>query len=175
MFLKNVSSIWAQLSYYLRRCCVEVTSVTCPVKKYVLRMRSRMLSPFHRKWQSHVTGRGPVRKWPCAWPVFPAFFSLSSSTVLTWLPDVTEGHLTPFGVPLWVRMYNRSDQRSRDPFGSVLGVFSTMSASHNHRKFPLLFSCSVYIYIYIYIYIGYVLLQFCLRPFLVVVVQNVGQ
>jgi hypothetical protein len=34
-------------------------------------------------------------------PGFPPRFFLSSSTVVTWLPDVTEGHLTPSGFP-WV-------------------------------------------------------------------------
>jgi hypothetical protein len=127
--------------------------------------------PFHRKWQSRVTGSGP------AWaPFFPRFIFLSSSTVVIWLPDVTKGHLTLFGIPLGVRMHNRklrnirSDRRSRDPLGSVLGVFSTTSASYNHRKFPLLFSYSVYIYIYI----GCVVLQFFPGLFLVVV-QNVVQ
>jgi hypothetical protein len=74
----------------------------------------------------------------CACPVFsPVFFFL---VVVTWLPDVTKGHLTLFGVPLDVRMRNRklrntnSDRRSRDSFGSVLGVFSTTSASYDHRK-----------------------------------------
>ena len=59
--------------------------------------------------------------------------------VVTWLPDVTEGHVTPVG--------------------SVHGVFSTTSASYNPRKprvlylvtgtslgyLALLFSYSVYI------------------------------
>ena len=96
----------------------------------------------------------------CACPAFPRVFSL---VVVTWLPDVTQGHLTPFGVPLGVRNRKlrniRSDRRSCDPFGSVLGVFSTTSASYNHRKphvlylvtgtshgyLPLLCSYSVYI------------------------------
>ena len=42
---------------------------------------SALVGPFDRKWQSHVTGRGHVRKWP--WPevgsahsrLFPALFS----------------------------------------------------------------------------------------------------
>jgi hypothetical protein len=78
--------------------------------------------------------------------------------------------LDPFGIPLGVRMRNRklhhtrSERTSRDLFGSVIGVFSTTSASYNHRKLtiqrpmfsmvtgtspgylPLLFSNSVYIY-----------------------------
>ena len=65
-----------------------------------------LVGPFDRKWQSHVTGRGPVRKLPnrsrfCG---FPAFSRRS---------------LDPFGVPLSVRnrklRNTRSDRRSRDP------------------------------------------------------------
>jgi hypothetical protein len=47
--------------------------------------------------------------------------------------------------PLGVHMPNRKlrnthgSRRSRDPFGSVLGVFSTTSASYNHRKLPPLY------------------------------------
>ena len=53
--------------------------------------------------------------------------------------------LDPFRVPLGVRMRNRklhntpSDLRSRDPFGSVLGVLSTTSASYDHRKPSILY------------------------------------
>ena len=45
---------------------------------------------FDRKWQSRD------RKWSC-----PAFSRAFFLVVVPWLPDVTEGHLTPFGVP-WV-------------------------------------------------------------------------
>ena len=96
---------------------------------------SALVWPFDRKWQSHVTGRGTVRKWPCqevaltgsrfcACPTFPRIFFL---VVVTWLPDVTECHLTPFGVPLDVRMpkrklrNTRSDRRSCDPLEVFLG------------------------------------------------------
>jgi hypothetical protein len=116
---------------------------------------------FDRKWQSHVTGRGPVWKWP--WQevgsaharLFSRVLFLSSSTI------ATEGYLIPSGFPLSVRNRKlrniRSDRRSRDPVGSVLGVFSTTSASHDPREprvlylvtgtspcyLPLLFSYSV--------------------------------
>jgi hypothetical protein len=91
----------------------------------------------------------------CACPAFPRVF-LSSRT------GCDRRLLDPFGVPLG--MHNRklrntcSDRRSRDPLGSILGVFSTTSASYNPRKplflylvtgtslgyLPLLFSYSVY-------------------------------
>ena len=84
---------------------------------------------------SHVTRRGPVRKYVLCMPgFFPRFFPLSS-TVVTWLPDVIKGHLTPSG-----KLHNTpSDLRSRDPFGSVLGVLSTTSASYDHRKPSILY------------------------------------
>ena len=63
-----------------------------------------LMGPFDRKWQSHVTGRGHVRKWP--WPeVGSAHARLSPRAfflvVVPWLPDVTKGHLTPSEFP-WV-------------------------------------------------------------------------
>jgi hypothetical protein len=108
---------------------------------------SRLCSCATRSWTistlvGPLTGSDKVT-WPevaltgsrfCACPAFSPRFFLSSSTM------VTEGQLTPFGVPLDVRMRNRklrntrNDRKSRDPFGSVLGVFSTTSASYNHRK-----------------------------------------
>ena len=120
----------------------EVTSVTCPVRTYVLRMRNRKLRHIRLSgafWQEVTKSRN--RNWPCleavligsrfcACPVFPRVFSLE---VVIWLPDVTEGHLTTFGVPLGVRMRNRklyntrSDRRSRDslwkcPWGVLYDV-----------------------------------------------------
>ena len=119
----------------------EVTSVTwtgsmfCACATGSCAM-SALVGSFDRKWQSRVTG-------------------------------CDQRSLDPFGVPLCVRMRNRklrhtsNDRRSGDPFGSVLGVFSTTSASYNQRKpprpifsmvtgtspgyLPLLFSYSVYI------------------------------
>jgi hypothetical protein len=153
-----MSSIWVQLKSHLRWCCAvvlpevtwpEVRSVAWP--KVILSGSrfcayatgncaiSALVGPFDRRWQSHVTRRGPARKcswrkyvlrmrnlklrhihpsvafWPevtmsrdrkkpypevyltgsrfCACPGFSrAFFFV----VVTWLPDVTEGHLTPF-------------------------------------------------------------------------------
>jgi hypothetical protein len=86
---------------------------------------SALVGPFDRKWQSHVTGRGHVRKYDMCMPGFSPRFVLTSSTVVTWLPDVTEGHLIPSVFP-WVCATPRSDRRSRDPFGSV--ILSTTSA-----------------------------------------------
>ena len=105
------------------------------VRKYVLHMRNRKLHnirPSGAFWPEVTKSRD--RKRPCPEVcssharLFPAFFFL---VVVTWLPDVTKGHLTPSGFP-WV--CTRSDRRSHDPFGSVLGVFSTTSTSYNHRK-----------------------------------------
>jgi hypothetical protein len=71
---------------------------------------------------------------------FPRFFFL---VVVTGLPHVTQAQLTPLGVLLGVRNRKlcniRNDRRSRDPFGSVHGVFSTTSASNNPRKPRILY------------------------------------
>jgi hypothetical protein len=95
---------------------------------------SALVWPFDRKWQSHVTGSGPGRKYVLRMPrFFPrVFFFL---VVVTWLPDVTEGHFIPFGVPLGVRIRNRKLCNTRSSSKQCwLGVFSTTSASYNHRK-----------------------------------------
>jgi hypothetical protein len=77
------------------------------VRKYAMHMRNRKLrhnalvGPFEQKWQSHVTRRGPVRKWP--WRevgsaharFFPRFF-LSSSNMAT---GCDRRSLDPLGVP----------------------------------------------------------------------------
>ena len=84
----------------------EVMSAMCHVRKYRLRMRNRKLhnirpsGTFFIGSNSHVTGRDPVRKrsWPevcSAHARFSPRFFLSSNTVVTWLPDVIKGHLTP--------------------------------------------------------------------------------
>jgi hypothetical protein len=123
---------------------------------------SALVGPFNRKWQSHVTGRGPVRKWP--WPeegsaharLFPRAFFL---VVVTWLPKVTWS----LRGSLWVYATGSCatpvmTEGHVTPLGSILGVFSTTSASYNPRKprvlylvtgtsrgyLPLLFSYSVY-------------------------------
>jgi hypothetical protein len=118
-----------------KRPCPEVTltgSMLCAACATGSSAISTLVGPFDRKWQSHVTGRGSVRK--CPWPevcsaharLFPAFIFLSSNMVT----GCDGRSLDPFGVPLDVHMRNRklrntrSDRRSRDPFGSVLGVFS---------------------------------------------------
>ena len=46
-----------------------------------------------------LSGSGPVQKYVLRMPHFPLRLFLSSSTVVTWLPDVTKGHLTPSGFP----------------------------------------------------------------------------
>jgi hypothetical protein len=48
-----------------------------------------------------MSGSGPDRKYVLRMPGFPPRFFLSSSTVVTWLPHVTEGYLTPSRFP-WV-------------------------------------------------------------------------
>jgi hypothetical protein len=141
-----------------------------PVRKYVLRtcnLKLRNIRPSRAFWPEVTKSRDRNRLCPevvltgsrfCACPAFPRVFFL---VVVSWVPDMTKGHLTPFGVPLGVRNRKlrniRSDWRSRDPFGSVHGVFSATSASNYPRKprilylvtgtslgyLPLLFSYSV--------------------------------
>jgi hypothetical protein len=122
----------------------EVTSVMCPVRKHVLRMCNRKLRNIRSSgafWPEVTKSRD--RKRPCPkWPwlevgsaharLFPAFFFFL--VVVTWLPDVTKGHLTPFGVPLDVHMRNRKLRNTRSSTQCWLGVFSTTSASYYHRK-----------------------------------------
>jgi hypothetical protein len=108
-------------------------------RKYVLRMCNRKLR--HIRLSGAFWPEVTSVTWPevaliwsrfCACPAFSRVFFL---VVVTWLPDITEGHLTTLGVPLIVRLRNtRSDRRSRDPFGSIFGVFSMTSASYNPRK-----------------------------------------
>ena len=90
--------------------------------------------------ESEVTksGSGPDRKYVLRMsPFTPPRFFLSSSNMATGC-DLRS--LDSFGVPLGVRIRSlklrniRSDRRSRDPFGSVIGVFSTTSLSYDHRK-----------------------------------------
>ena len=111
------------------------------VRKYVLRMCNRKLRNIRpsRAFWPKVTVTWPEEALSgsrfCACPAFPRVFFL---VVVSWVPDMTNGHLTPLGVPLGVR--NRklrnihSDWRSRDPFGSVHGVFSTTSGSYYPSK-----------------------------------------
>ena len=113
------SSIWARTKSYLRRSdeeqpevmWPEVTSVTwpkltlvkCPVQEYALRMCNQKL----RNIRLGVTFWPEVTvTWPkalltgsrfCACPVF-------FLVVLTWLQNVTKGHLLPSGFP-WVCAY----------------------------------------------------------------------
>jgi hypothetical protein len=63
----------------------------------------------------------------CAFPDFPAFFPtivVQNVVQVPWLPDVTEGHVTPKGVPLGGRMRNR-----KLGFPPFFRVFSDMLCS----------------------------------------------
>ena len=87
---------------------------------------SALVGPFDRKWS-----------WPEVCSAHAPFFFL---VVVTWLPDVTEGHLTSFGVPLGVLMRNRKLCNTCSSSKQCwLGVFSTTSASYNHRKPRILY------------------------------------
>jgi hypothetical protein len=115
----------------------EVTPFTCPVRKYVLRLRNRKLRNIRPSWafligsdkvtwpEEALSGSDPTGSMFSAFPLFtPCVFFLSSSNMATGC-DLRS--LDSFGVPLGVRIRNRklrntrSDRRSRDPFGSVLG------------------------------------------------------
>jgi hypothetical protein len=135
----DVSSIWAQLKPYLRRCCEvlpevtrsevtsvtwpELTPVTCRVRKYVLRMRNRKLHhirPSVTFWPKVTSITWPedmpcpevalIESRLCACAAFSRVFFLLA--VVTWLPDVTKGPLIPFGVPLGVRNRKLCNNRS---------------------------------------------------------------
>jgi hypothetical protein len=77
------SVTWPELTLSGNMFCAKATG-SCAI--------SALMGPYDRKWQSHVTGRGPVRKW--SWPevgsaharLFPRAFFL---VVVTWLPKVT--------------------------------------------------------------------------------------
>ena len=99
----DVSSIWAQLKSYLRWYCAvvlpevtwpEVTSVTCLVRKYILRMRNRKLRhirPSGACWPDVTKSRD--RKYVLRMPGFsPRFFLV----VVTWLPKVPWVYATEF-------------------------------------------------------------------------------
>jgi hypothetical protein len=104
-----MSSIWVRTNYHLWWCCVvvlpevtwpEVTSVTCPVQKYVLRMHYRatpVTCPESEVCSAHATGNCAISalvtsegatcpevaltgRMFCACPVSPPLFFLSSST-----------------------------------------------------------------------------------------------
>ena len=119
-FYSYVSSIWARTQPHLRGCYrshvtgSDVSHMTGSdhVRKYIMRMCNRKLRnilPSRAFWSEVTKSRDWKRPCPevaltgsrfCACPDFPRAFFL---IVVTWLPDVTEGHLTPFGVPLGVR------------------------------------------------------------------------
>jgi hypothetical protein len=83
----------------------DVNHVSC--QKYVLRMLNRKLRNIHHSvafWPEVTSVTWPEEALSeimfCAYPAFSRAFFL---VVVTWLPDVTKGHLTPFGVPLGMR------------------------------------------------------------------------
>ena len=99
---------------------------------------SALEGPFGRRWRQSRDWKRPCPEVAltgsrfCACTAFSRAFFL---VVVTWLPDVTKGHLSPFGVPLGVRMRNRKLHNTRSSSKQCwLGVFSTTSVSYNHRK-----------------------------------------
>ena len=115
------------------------------------------LMAFDRKWQSHVTEVCSAHA-----RFFPRF--CLSSTVVTWLPDVTEGHLIPSGFP-WVCATGSCATPVVTPSEVSLGcslrrprlIFSMVTGTKHLRPIlsmvtgtspgylPLLFSYSFYI------------------------------
>ena len=101
------------------------------------------VAPYPPQW-GHLpeVTKSHDRKWPCPEAALigsrfcacPAFSRVFFLVVVPWLPDVTEGHLTPFGVHLGVRMRNQKLCNTRSSKQCWLGVFSTTSASYDHRK-----------------------------------------
>jgi hypothetical protein len=93
---------------------------------------SALVWPVDRKW---CQSRDRKRTCPevaltgrrfCVCPAFSRAFFL---VVAPWLPDVTEGHLTPFGVPLGVRNRKLCNTRSSSK-QCRLRVFSMTSAPY---------------------------------------------
>jgi hypothetical protein len=127
---RDVSSIWVQLKPYLRWSDAveqpevtwpevtwpegtsvtwrDVTSITCPVRKYVLHMRNRKLRnirPSVAFWpevtsitwpEEALSGNVPVRKYVLRMPCFFPRFFLCSSNMAT---GCDRRSLDPFGVP----------------------------------------------------------------------------
>ena len=135
----NMSSIWAQLSYYLRWSdAVEQTEVTWPKVTSVTwpevtlsgrifcacaTRSTALVGPFDRKCpcpevcSAHAQPEVTKSTWPEVGSaharLFLPRFLISNSNM------ATQGHLNPFGVSLSVRnrklRSTRSDLRSRDP------------------------------------------------------------
>jgi hypothetical protein len=87
----------------------EVTNKVRSYEKDVSSAISALVGPFDRSdkvtWsEESLSGSGPDRKYVLRMPVFSPRFFLSSSKVVTWLPNVTKGHLIPSGFP-WVCAY----------------------------------------------------------------------
>jgi hypothetical protein len=96
-----------------------------------------------------------LKKHPHSRPVFKGVYARNRLPRLLNVPSALVGNTDPdhmatgcdqrlleplqgsLGVSMrnWKLCNTRSDRRSRDPFGSVIGVFSTTSASYSHRKF----------------------------------------
>ena len=91
--------------------------------------------------------------------VFLSYFSSSTVVQVPWLPDVTEGHVTPKGFSLSVRMRNRklqnicpngafSPEMTSSPIGIPLGcslgrprpISSMATGTSPYHYLPLLFS-----------------------------------
>jgi hypothetical protein len=146
----------------------EVTSVTWPVQKNVLRMRNRKLCnirPSGAFWPEVTKSRDRKRSYPeaaltgsmfCTCPFFPPRFFLSSSTIVTWLPNVTKGHLTPSGFP-WVCACGTGCYATsvvtegtwplrKCPLGRPRPIFS-MVTGKSPGYLPLLFSYNASLYV----------------------------
>jgi hypothetical protein len=100
---------------------------------------STLMGLFDRKWRQSRDQKMPcpeavlIGSRFCACPAFsPRAFFLSSSTMAT---GCDQGSLDPFGFP-WVCTCATPvvTEGHVTHFGSVLGVFSTTSASYDHRK-----------------------------------------
>ena len=131
--LMKVSSIWGRTKSYLRGSNgvqPEVTQpeVTWPEVTWLMSLPevtmsgsilcacatgscaiSALVGPFDRKWQSHVTGRGLVRK--CPWP------------------EVGSVHARIFPPRFFLNSRTGCDQRSLDPFRGSLWVYATGSCA----------------------------------------------
>ena len=144
------------------------------VRKYVLRKRNRRLRNIRPTgafftgcdkvtWpEEAVSGSDPDRKYVLRMPgFFPRLKKKSSSTVVTWLPDATKGHLTPSGFPCrgWSPKIGKKICffgvkswffHTKYP-GSVLGVFFTTSAvtGTSPAYLALLFSYNASLYVII--------------------------
>ena len=123
VMLSYLSIIWAH-DWKWRQSRALSGSIFCGMLRNI-----RPSGAFWRKWQSHVTGRGPVRK--CPWPevgsaharLFPAFFFfLSSSNMAT---GCDQRSLPPLRGFLGFCMRNRKLRNTRSD-----------RRSHGYRMWP---------------------------------------